>query len=368
MNRILFITAFPPNRKTAGQNYSKELLYSLKDTFDIDLISFSYPNHDIEIDKRINILKYYRVSKISKLLGWLQLPFIYPFFTFRFRLDLLFYLIKNAKKYNVVYFDFSQVFIYSLFLRKSYKVMMSHDVIFQKMKRSKWFILNPFNLLLYNTEKAILKTANLILVFSKKDQNLFKELYGLKSNVVSFFISDKIKELHYDKINLERKFCFFGAWNRPENLQGLLWFMENIYLYTDENIKFEIIGPGLNESFLEKYNTTNRIRYLGFIDNPYIAIAESIALIAPIFQGAGVKVKVIESLATGTSVLGTEIAFEGIDNLGDNSMILCTTVQDFIENINLVPIDLYKTKLRTKELFEKTYRSNKFEEILEGIL
>jgi hypothetical protein len=50
MNRILFITAFPPNRKTAGQNYSKELLNSLKDTFDIDLISFSYPNHDIEID------------------------------------------------------------------------------------------------------------------------------------------------------------------------------------------------------------------------------------------------------------------------------------------------------------------------------
>ena len=41
-------------------------------------------------------------------------------------------------------------------------------------------------------------------------------------------------------------------------------------------------------------------------------IANSRALIAPVFSGAGVKVKVLEALACGTPVVGTDIAFEGI--------------------------------------------------------
>lgn len=361
---MLFITAFPPNRKTAGQNYSKELLSSLMDRFEIDLISFSYPSHTIEVNNKINILKIYNVSKISKLIGWLQIPFVHPFFAFRFRIDLLIYLLRNAKNYNFIYFDFSQVFVYSLFIKHSYKIMMSHDVIYQKMKRSKWFKFNPVNWLLYVTEKKILRTAEMILTFSKKDKSLLKDLYGLDSNVVSFFIDEKIKKLKYGEVLFERKFVFFGAWNRSENLEGLLWFMDTVFPFIDLNTKFEIIGPGLDNKFVQKYKTNDRIKYLGFVDDPYVNIATSLALVAPIFHGAGVKVKVIESLATGTSVVGSSIAFEGIDDLGDDSMILCNSAEDYIKAINSFPIDVYKKKLVTKSLFEESYCYNKFEEIL----
>lgn len=366
MKKILFITAFPPNRKTAGQYYSKELLSSLVDRFEIDLISFSYPNHNIEIDSKIKVVKKFNVSKISKLISWLQIPFIHPFFAFRFRIDFLIYLLKNAKNYNFIYFDFSQVFVYSLFVKHPYKIMMSHDVIYQKMKRSKWFRFNPVNWLLYSTEKKILGTAETVLTFSKKDQLLLKNLYGIHSNVVSFFIDKKIKNLKYIDKPFERKFCFFGAWNRPENLEGLLWFMDMVFPFIDISIKFEIIGPGLDDTFSQKYKTIDRIKYLGFLEDPYKSIAESLALVAPIFQGAGVKVKVIESLATGTSILGTAMAFEGIDDLGDGSMVLCNTADDFIRVINEFPIDIYKKKLVTKSLFEKSYCTNKFEEIIEN--
>lgn len=47
-----------------------------------------------------------------------------------------------------------------------------------------------------------------------------------------------------------------------------------------------------------------------FFKNSYTNIAESQAFIAPIFQGARVKAKVTESLATGTSIIRTELAFE----------------------------------------------------------
>ena len=367
MKKILFITAFPPNRKTAGQNYSRELLNSLVNKFTIDLISFTYPNHDIEIKKEIRILKIYSTSKISKFFGWLQFPLLYPLFVFRYRMGLLFFLLKNAGKYDFVYFDFSQVFVYSLFIRKPFKIMMSHDVIFQKIKRNKFNKINPFNLLLFFSEKKILKSANLIMVFSKKDKELIKDLYNLNASVVSFFIDKKIKKLKYEDIKIERKFCFFGAWNRPENSDGLMWFMDNVFPSVEETIKFEIIGPGLENSFFERFNTKERVTYLGFLENPYSKIAESLALIAPIFQGAGVKVKVVESLAVGTSVIGTQIAFEGIDDLGDNSMINCDTVEKFISTINnFFPVDIYDKKNKTKLLFEKSYIQSSFEDILQS--
>jgi hypothetical protein len=366
MKKILFITAFPPNKLTAGQNYSKEVLNSLVNEYEIDLIYCNYPNHDLEIDSKINLLKIVNVSKWSKIYSWLHLPFLHPFFVARFRFRLLLYLLRNSKKYDILYFDFSQIFIYSLFLRKKIKLFMSHDVIYQKIKRNKFFYLNPFNIFLFATEKLILKSASLILTFSEKDKELIKNIYHLNSEVVSFFISEKIKEINYNEIHLSRKFCFFGAWNRPENMNGLIWFLNNVLPYVNDDIKFEIIGPSINESLLSKIKVNDKIKYLGFLENPYNKIAESQALIAPIFQGAGVKVKVLESLATGTSIIGTELAFEGIDDIGMKSMLLCNNAADFINFINNFELRNSSEKNEIKFIFEKTYHSKKIIEILKN--
>ncbi|MFV5698712.1 glycosyltransferase [Flavobacterium sp. ZT3R17] len=364
MNRILFFTAFPPNKLTAGQNYSRELLSSLSEDYSIDLIFFSYPNHEIEVNSKVNVLKKVNVSTVSKFYSWTHFPFLHPFFLLRFRLRLLLFLIKNAKNYKFLYFDFSQVFIYSLFLKKSFKILMCHDVIYQKLKRNRFFYLNPFNSLLFFTEKYILKSADLLLTFSKKDQLLLKNNYDLNSSTINFFINDKIKFIDYNKVNLSFKFCFFGAWNRPENMQGLIWFVDNVLPHLKNEIKFEIIGPGLDVEFTSKIKNNKNIKYLGFLEDPYIKIAECQALIAPIFQGAGVKVKVIESLAAGTPVIGTEVAFEGIDDFYEGSLLLCKEAKDFIHVINaLTPISI-DVKRDIKNSFEKSYQENKIKDLL----
>lgn len=367
MNKILFITSFPPNRLTAGQNYSRELLDSLSEQYDVDLVFFSYEDHEIDINSKINIVKRINVSNISKIYSWLHLPFFHPFFVVRFRLSLLLFLMKEKSKYKFLYFDFSQVFIYSLFIKKTFKIFMCHDIIYQKIKRSTFFYLNPFNLLLFISEKKLLKSANLIFTFSEKDTFLIKDKYKLNSKVVSFFINDKINNINYDKINLEKKFCFFGAWNRNENMEGIVWFFEKVFPSINEEVKFEIIGPSLENSFLDKIQFNDRIKYLGFLDDPYSKIAESEALIAPIFQGAGVKVKVVESLAIGTPIIGTPIAFEGISNLGHNSMLLCTSAKEFINAINTFEALSRNDKSRIKLLFTNSYKTNKVEEILKNI-
>lgn len=360
MKKILFITAFPPNRKTAGQNFTKELLSNLTDSFKVDLIYFSYPNHFLEINNDINIIKQYKANAFTKLISWLKAPFFHPFFVIRFKIRIMFFLLKNTKKYDVIYFDFSQVFIFSFFCKKSFKVFMCHDVIFQKLERKKNIFFKPINSLLFATEKTMLKNADLILSFSKKDQKLIYDLYGINSTIVNFFIDEKIKNIDYKNININQKFVFYGAWNRMENLKGLEWFLVNVFPFINSNIKFDIIGPGLDENILKEHQSNGRIIYHGFVDNPYIIIAESLALIAPVFQGAGVKVKVIESLATGTSIIGSMVAFEGVDDLGDDSMIYCKLDKDYIKIINEFPQDIKAKKIETKLRFELNYSEINF--------
>lgn len=57
------------------------------------------------------------------------------------------------------------------------------------------------------------------------------------------------------------------------------------------------------------------------------------------FEGA-IITPVIESLATETSICGSEVTFEGIDYLADGSMTLCSTAADYIKEINTFPIKM----------------------------
>ena len=54
---ILFITAFPLNQKTAGQDYSRWLLDDLASRgHKISLIYAEYPSHEIELSPQIKVL------------------------------------------------------------------------------------------------------------------------------------------------------------------------------------------------------------------------------------------------------------------------------------------------------------------------
>ena len=94
--------------------------------------------------------------------------------------------------------------------------------------------------------------------------------------------------------------------------------------------------------------------YEGWLLDPYVRIANAKALIAPLFQGAGVKVKVIEALACGTPVIGTSVALEGIPVYMDNALYHFDNADDLYRILDKFDVDL-NTKLRIKKNFIANY-------------
>lgn len=304
--KILFITAFPPNQKTAGQDYTRRLICDLvAKKNSVKLIYANYPDHKIEIPDSVEILRVIQPS----LKNCFKKLYFHPFFTKRFDFKTLQLIQSVAKSFDMIYFDFSQVHIYSLFVNHPCKVMMCHDIIFQKFSR-KGFLQLPW---IKKSECYLLKTANNIITFSKKDSDLLLKNYGITSSPVNFYI--KNNNFGYKEINIEKNvFCFYGAWNRSENFEPLKKFCKRILPKISEKFSFRIIGGGIPKDFKDMLDEFPNVTVLGFVESPLEEIAKCEALVAPLQKGAGVKVKVIDALSTGTPVIGTNIAFEGIED------------------------------------------------------
>jgi len=361
MKKILYISAFPPNKMTAGQNYSRELLNELSAKYNVDIIYFSYPSHHLKISDKIKVIKEVRISNFIKIINSLFLFFLHPFFTRRFNVNVLRIIKRNALHYDILYFDFSQVFIYSLFVKHPFKCMYCHDVIFQKYRRRKMFH-KLFLPLLFVTERLLIQSGNYIFCPSMKDKDLLKALYNTDAYVIDQYININQEIINkYNESNVEKKFILFGAWNRKENNEGLLWFIQNVYPYLKKDTEIEIIGQGMPEFIIKRIDQLNNIKYIGFVEDPAENIIGAQALIAPIFQGAGVKVKVLETLATGTPVIGTDIAFEGIELDGlNNALYLCNSSEEFIQKINEFPYWNIDMKKSIRNKFISQYPKRKF--------
>ena len=115
---------------------------------------------------------------------------------------------------------------------------------------------------------------------------------------------------------------FVGGFNHPPNLNGITWFLDNVYpALHQQNIKLAIVGSKMPDSII-KYQ--QKYKLLTVLPDAPIEVLNDLYAhcklsIVPLLTGAGVKGKVIESMAKGVPVAGTDAAFEGMPK--DNAFL-----------------------------------------------
>jgi glycosyltransferase involved in cell wall biosynthesis len=360
---ILYITAFAPSRVGAGENFSRQLINDIAGYNKIDLIYFRYAgdlNYEVEREN-VNVIRVFRNSLLIKIVNIILFPFLFPLFTVRFNFVRLLFIKKLLRdfQYDMVVFDFSQTFLFSKFIRGIPVILNCHDIIAQRYSRIYKGILEPFARI---SEKYVLSDQEKkIFNHSEKDSALLQKYYSIKSQVTTIFIEKSVIDATPEKVG--DYFVFFANWARPDNSIGLEWFLRNVHPHLKIKRKFKIIGSGLSASILDMIKITDNIEYLGFINNPYQIISDSIGLISPLFTGAGIKVKVIEALACGTMVIGTGVSFEGVSDKYSRYLIHAESKEEFISAVNSFMADIDE-KNELKKLFIGSYRMNTISEYI----
>ena len=365
--KILFLTAFLPSKIAGGHNYTRLLLKKLAERgHQIDLLYCKYPTdpyYDNPDETHIKVLKVCKINALIKLFNAVKIPLFHPIFTIRFSWRVLWFLKKQDHQncYDLVYLDHPQMYLYGKFFKQR-KILMAHDVMAQRYERSSSRIAEK---IVKCGEKFFLGMRNsTIFSFSDKDRDIVKKLYGYDSNVTNFFIDDKIQQLSLPE--LKDYFVFFGKWDRNDNLDGMKWFFSEVYPKMPLSTKIYIVGVALPIEYQRVLKDFPNVEYLGFVDDPYVMISNAKAMFAPLFSGAGVKVKVVESLACGTPVIGNEISFEGISSEYNSFMMRANTADEYVKCVSMLNYPLER-RMSFRQNFLKNYNSQSIVGFIEGM-
>ena len=351
MRKVLLITPYNLTRNEVGGAFTYQFVDKLADKCVIDVVLYQYDGDVLDKPRKnnINIIYSSKIKIFDRYLSWFQCPLYHPLFTSRYSWRMISFINRKIKKvkYDYIVFDYSQTFAMARKIEHKHKLLVAHDVIFQRFEREGSKLLKWIRW----SESQLVKGVEKLYAFSNKDCLLMKQLYGVECDLTPVFIKQTI--LDTKPSQCENYHVFFADWGRSDNSESLEWFLLNVVPYVQQ-VLFKIIGGGLSPKLKGLVDKYHNIEYLGFVDNPYPLIANAKSEICPLHKGAGIKVKCLEAMACGTPVIGTEVAFEGIDSSFAKYLFLADKPDEYVKLINEISISL-EEKDRMKNHFISEY-------------
>ncbi|MDZ5026019.1 glycosyltransferase family 4 protein [Clostridium perfringens] len=374
MKKILYISDFILEKNIGAHKLTKSHLRTLRDIVgyeNVDVIALTGRNNYKE-DQYFCIRGY--ENKFQKVKNFLELNS--PFINNKIINTILKKIDEN--KYNVVFVDNSTYGKLVKSIKRKFPnikvISFYHDVkrnlckLWLKEYGVKYFpdyIVNIYN------EYLNSKYSDFNITLNNREDELFFKYYKKRSDLnlpIYMKKSNKVKEI----INNDFDILFVGAYYYP-NVKGIEWFCNNVM----NNIKFDcnlyIVGKGM-EAIKSNFNDS-RIHVVGTVEDISIYYNKANVVIAPIFDGAGMKVKTAEAFMFGKNFIGTDESlvgyWENLDcNLKSNYIFLANTKEEYINYLNL----LYENKSFNKmnkdvcEFFLKNYSDKVVLEKLKKIL
>lgn len=179
---------------------------------------------------------------------------------------------------------------------------------------------------LFKYEKKIIESNNNVFFFNKKEASKYK---SSNVQVVPHGVDEKLFLNIEHNNDCSNGVVMFGRMNVETNFQAAKWFIANILDTLPEDIVFYIIGASPHSELLNIAKKNNRVKVLGYIDDPYPLIKGAIASVCPINMGGGIQNKIIESMAIGSINIVSPLAAIPF-NIKDNpGLIIAKNIEEW---------------------------------------
>ena len=175
-------------------------------------------------------------------------------------------------------------------------------------------------------EKYFWKKADKLITMSQEDKNFIERSLGKPLNIsvvangvdLDFFSKVK-KNLPSDPTVL-----FVGTFKWLPNIKAVEEIVKKIWpliLKDLPNAKLKIVGFSPTPK-IKAYALESSIEVMGAIEDIRDAFATAHVLLAPIRSGKGTRYKVLEAMITGTPVVATTLASEGLDLVDGKNVLI----------------------------------------------
>jgi glycosyltransferase involved in cell wall biosynthesis len=201
-------------------------------------------------------------------------------------------------------------------------------------------------------ERRALRTANAVIAISDADATAFQKLAGVDATVVPTFIQPAGKRVETTR---SPALAYTGLLAWQPNAQGLDWFCKDVWPLVRKRMPeatLTIAGPGLRRDpggslIVPPAWSAPGIDTVGYVDDLEDVYAKSVAMVAPIIGGSGVRMKLLESMRAGMPTVTTTDGAWGLDVLDGREMLIADTPAAFAERtVNLLSDAGLRERLR----------------------
>jgi polysaccharide biosynthesis protein PslH len=185
----------------------------------------------------------------------------------------------------------------------------------------------------YLAEYAAVRYSDKRICLSERDSRLLRRIYGREATHISpMAMQDQLPHGPVDSpVQPGELYALFVGGTFYANRHGMEWYVDNVAARAP--IPVYVVGKGF-ERWKDRLERNGNVKVIGAVDSlaPWYLGAQFV--IAPIFDGSGMKTKVAEALMFGKRVIGTPEAFVGYEEVARDIGAVCATANEFIVALN----------------------------------
>lgn len=345
--KILFLSAYLPGRGLhGGSSRIFEIFHHLHRFHELTLVSFKNRNDD---DSRINELK-----QMCAKLHIVSMPDKRPFYWFPFE-PFIDYVsddfrsrlgkVLKKEKFDLVQFEYVQTGIYRRHIPAGIPCLLTeHEVNFLAHRKNIPFLHSPFqklktyydSLQLMKRELEIMQTMDKVICMNQPEAEALREyLPEERLAVLPHGVDTTYFQPVADPPPEPFSLGFFGAYHHYPNIDAVFYFVDKIFPQIKERVpeaRFYIIGihpPPEIVALGERPDIT----VTGFVPDIRPWLARCQVIVAPIRQGLGMRVKMLEAMAMAKPLVATDLACAGLDIVDGQHGMIANTDESFAESV-----------------------------------
>ena len=186
-------------------------------------------------------------------------------------------------------------------------------------------------------EVSYLNKYDVVVTLSMRDKECLIDA-GVTTNICeSFAVVKSNNLLNFEKCICEKRLTFVGPEQHLPNKNGLIWFLDHCWeaLSRKNDYKLDVIGNWSEKTKLIILQKYKNVFFRGFVENLFDALKGSV-MIVPIFEGSGIRMKILEAAQMGIPFVSTTIGNMGLEFKHNQHCYIADYAESFVSKIRML--------------------------------
>jgi polysaccharide biosynthesis protein PslH len=134
------------------------------------------------------------------------------------------------------------------------------------------------------------------------------------------------------------RLLFVGSFGHPPNVTALIWFINRVLPRVQSNgqaVTIVVVGSNPDEQ-IRAFAAAGKVELHANVPSVSAFYQSADAIIVPLLDGSGTRIKILEAMAHCRPVISTPIGAEGLDLVHEHDLLIAKSPRDFAQSINRI--------------------------------